>query len=169
MHKTDLNVTIVVGMFAGFMGAVVSHHLVIPNFAVAQEGTQRTKVMEVESLRLVDQAGKIRGAFELAPDGTVGLAMGNKDGVARLRLVVDQKGTAAVDLRDEKNQSHAVLMVNALGSPTLIMQDKSTNSRAVLGETTLLINEAGITAERPAGSLLIFNKDGKVIWRTPER
>ena len=39
--------------------------------------------------------------------------------------------------------------------------------RAVLGSTSLELIKTGTIEKRPESSLVLFDKDGKVIWQTP--
>jgi hypothetical protein len=40
-------------------------------------------------------------------------------------------------------------------------------ARAVLGHTALEATATGTVEQRPASSLVLFDKDGKVIWKVP--
>lgn len=158
---------LVVAMVAGLVGGFVSGRLFAPDLVTAQEAAKRAKVIEAETIRLVEPDGRVRAAFEILPDGTVRYGMVDKQGAVRLSLVVDGDGNARLDLRDTQTKPHATVLVNAQGSPSLIMRDKKTESVALLGEATLPISVAGIAEERPAGSLVLLNKEGRIIWRAP--
>ena len=66
-----------------------------------------------------------------------GLHLGNKDGKLRAMFAVDGNSLVVLDLKNERSESHAVLYVTA------------------------------ITEERPTGSLILLNNEGKVVWRAP--
>jgi len=168
MHKKDYYVALALAVVAGFVGGSMAGRIAAPDPAIAQTAPMRAKIIEAEGFRLVDPAGKIRAVFEIGPDGSVGLHLGNKDGKLRARFAVDGNGLVVLDLKNERSESHAVFYVTAAGSPSLILTDKNGRVGALLGEGALSINrEAGITEERPTGSLILLNKEGKVIWRAP--
>jgi hypothetical protein len=167
MHKSDYYFAFALAMLAGFIGGCMSGRLVSPEPVVAQETARRTRVIDAEAFRLFDQNGRLRAVLEAAPDGSVGFAMGSKDGALRARLGVDARGDAVLDLKDEKAQTRAKLVVSHTGRPTLLLLDRIGRGDAVLGEVIIPISDVGIVEERPAGSLILTNKDGKVVWRMP--
>ena len=154
-------------MVAGLLGGFVSGRLFAPDLVIAQEAAKRVRVIEAETIRLVEPGGNVRAAFEVLPDGTVRFGMVDKLGAVRLSMIVGGDGVARLDLRDTKTKPHATVLVNELGSPSLIMRDKATESVALLGEAVFPVNVAGIDEERPAGSLVLLNKEGRIIWRVP--
>ncbi len=52
------------------------------------------------------------------------------------------------------------------GNPRLTLVDKN-GAKAVLGHTKLKNFQTGVVERRPASSLVLFNKDRKVIWSAP--
>lgn len=52
------------------------------------------------------------------------------------------------------------------GNPRLTLVDKN-GAKAVLGHTKLKNSQTGVVERRPASSLVLFNKDRKVIWSAP--
>lgn len=168
MYGKDHYIVLAFAVIAGFVGGSMAGRIAAPDPVIAQTAPMRAKIIEAEGFRLVDATGKIRAVFELGPDGTVGLHLGDKDGKLRARLAVEGNGTVGLDLKNERSESHAVFNVSAAGSPSLILTGKNGRVGALLGESTLQINsDAGITEERPAGSLILLNKEGKVVWRAP--
>lgn len=167
MPRKDYYVALALAMVAGFIGGCMSGHFFSPEPAGAQEVPRHAKIIEAEGLRLVDQAGKIRAVFEMGPDGSVGLQLGGKDGNLRARFLVDGDGNASLDLKGEKGQSHGTFLVNSAGSPRLVLLDKSGTGGALLGAGNLPLSDVGIVEERPAGSLVLVNREGRTIWRAP--
>jgi hypothetical protein len=167
MPRKDYYVALVLAVVAGFVGGCMSSHFFSPEPVGAQEVSRRAKIIEAEGLRLVDQAGKIRAAFEMGPDGSVGLQLGNKDGKLRARFLVDGNGSTILDLKDEKSQSRGTFLVNSTGDPRLVLIDKSGVGGALIGAGSLPISDVGIIEERPAGSLVLINREGRTIWRAP--
>ncbi len=71
--------------------------------------------------------------------------------------------------RDPHSKSLVLLEVdNDLtdGNPRLTLVDKN-GAKAVLGYTKLKNSQTGVVERRPASSLVLFNKDRKVIWSAP--
>ena len=157
---------LVLTVSAGIVGGMLSGLLLSTELVAAQAILKRPKVIEAQSFRLLDQEGRARAVFETGPDGAVGLAMA-KSGIIRIRFILDANGNAILDLTDEKGKSHATLTVTAAGSPSLSMRDNNNLSEAWLGAVNVPISTAGIAEERPAGSLILMNKDGRVVWRAP--
>jgi hypothetical protein len=53
------------------------------------------------------------------------------------------------------------------GSPALAFFDAEQRRRAVLGVADLQTVTTGATTKTGPSSLVLFDKDGKVIWRAP--
>ncbi len=70
-------------------------------------------------------------------------------------------------LLDRQHKFRAVLELSDDGAPSLEMSDMNGNSRAVLGRGALTTARTGATEQRPESSLVLFDKDGKVIWTAP--
>lgn len=166
MSTKQFRLMLVVTVSAGIVGGMLSSLLLNVELVAAQNVLKRPKVIEAQSFHVVDQEGKVRAILEAAPDGAVGLVMG-KEGIIRVRLVLNTDGSAGLDLTDEKGRSHATLGVSSAGSPSLSIYDKASLSAAFLGEANFPISNAGVTEERPAGSLVLLNKEGKIVWRAP--
>jgi len=72
-----------------------------------------------------------------------------------------------LDLGGPVLSSRILLTTRLKGSPALSLYDVGGKERATLGRTNLVITAAGAKEERPASSLVLFDEDGKVIWRAP--
>ena len=70
------------------------------------------------------------------------------------------------ELEELTDFSRVTLFINEQGSPTLKLTDGN-GASAVLGHTTLETKRTGVTTKRPSSSLVLFNKEGKVIWKAP--
>lgn len=53
------------------------------------------------------------------------------------------------------------------GQPTLRLMDEKGTARAVLGHTKLERKATEVVEQRPTSSLVLFDKNGKVIWQVP--
>lgn len=166
MHKKDYYVALALAIIAGFVGGCVSGRLAVPEPVVAQEAPKRVvRVVEAESFRLVDQTGAVRAILEAGTDGSVGLAMG-RGGVVRTRFGIEANGNAVLELKDEKAQNHAAVSVTPEGRPSLMLVDKSRVGGVLLGEGKLPFGEI-IEVDRPAGSLVLVSKEGRIVWHAP--
>jgi hypothetical protein len=84
----------------------------------------------------------------------------------RLKLAVSPDGTSTIELRDAPGAPLATLSVEG-GAPKLTLTDKQGNTRAVLGHSQLEATKTGAVVQRPASSLVLFDKDGKVLFKAP--
>jgi len=101
------------------------------------------KVVEAERFVLRDTRGKI-----LATLGT------------------EAAGLLALVLSDQNGKTRAGLGVGTSG-PSLVLRDENSKDRAALGHTALEGTATGTVEQRPASSLVLFDRDGKVIWKAP--
>ncbi len=101
------------------------------------------KVVEAERFVLRDTKGKTRGGLGVLADGTTALAF-----------------------YDQNEKVRAVLGVEPAG-PSLVLYGQNSETRAVLGHIGLETKATGTVEQRPASSLVLFDRDGKVIWKAP--
>src|SRR5213594_3015532 len=112
-------------------------------------------------LNLYGDDGKDHATLSLAPDGTTGLIFHDQDGKQRAALGVLPNNASGLSLFDKGGGRRANLALSAEGLPALELEDKG-QPRAVLG--------AGSEGKRKASSpssLLLFDKDGSVIFQAP--
>jgi len=83
------------------------------------------------------------------------------DGAASLSLYPKLSGLA------NYAWPRAALRVSGNGAPSFSLYDDSLRARAVLGPTQLDIGHAGAIERRAVGSLVLFAKDGTVLWKAP--
>jgi len=108
-----------------------------------------------------DQDGKQRAALGVLPNNASGLSLFDKGGGPRAALSVVPDGAPRLELFDAGGGRRANLGLSAEGLPALQLEDKG-QPRAVLG--------AGSEGKRKAStpsSLLLFDKDGSVIFQAP--
>ena len=103
----------------------------------------------------------------LLGDGWPALVLFGKDGEGSASLEVSPLVSAALHLSDRALKNRIQLLVDREGKPSLSLLDSDKKSRAVLGHTELETSRTGTVEQRPASSLVLFDKDGKVIWRAP--
>ena len=70
-------------------------------------------------------------------------------------------------MRDKDEKLRVSLELKEKGEPSLTLYDKAGTPRAILGSTELETIHTGILQKRPASSLALFDKEGKVIWSVP--
>ena len=108
-----------------------------------------------------DRDGKQRAALGVLPNNASGLSLFDKGGSHRVALSVVPDGSPRLELFDAGGTRRADLALSAEGLPALQLEDKG-QPRAVLG--------AGSEGKRKAStpsSLLLFDKDGSVIFQAP--
>ncbi len=118
-------------------------------------------------LELYAQTGPARASLGIL-DGRPALIHRNESGKleATASLSIGWGGVPALMLDDQNGKLRAALSVQANG-PSLDLFDEKENTRAVLGHAALESKTTGIVEQRPASSLVLFDKDGKVIWKAP--
>ncbi len=116
-------------------------------------------------LVLFDQNGKDRAGLVLGADGTPALALLDQNGKRRAVLSTLVDGRPGLLLADQNEKGRLLLGVDTSG-PSLVLRDENQN-RAMLGHAALEGKTAGTVEQRPASSLVLFDKDGTVIWKAP--
>ncbi len=87
----------------------------------------------------------------------------------RASLVADSAGSVFLVLFDRNEKSRANLSVSPDG-PSLVFYDAGGQARMVLGSTTLVashVNEKGVVERAPASSIVMLDRNGKLLFRTP--
>ena len=121
-------------------------------------------------LHFYDEEGKYRAGFSVGA-GAPALTMHDKSG---LRLQIGLMRLTSIDaewptilLIDKKGVQRATLTLDPIGRPHLTLKDDKNNSRAILGYTSLKHTQTVIGGKRPPSSLVLFNERGEVIWKAP--
>jgi len=102
------------------------------------------EVVRARRFEVVDAAGKTRASLCLFPDGSSALRF--HDAAGRVR--------AAMGMTEDS-------------VPALELMDRDGNLRAALGATSLHAVRTDEVRMRPESSLVLFDKDGKVMWKAP--
>lgn len=140
MKKGTLALLLVVSIISGLIGGIASKFIFDGKSAIAQEETS----IQAQDFRLVSKDGKVKAALSISPDtGDPFLIINGKDEKYRLMLNLD---------RD---------------SPQIILRDDKAQTRLVIGTTEITNRLKGTIERRPESSLVMFNKDGKLIWSAP--
>jgi len=93
----------------------------------------------------------------------------DENGKERASLAADRAGSVFLVMFDAAGKTRANISVTPDG-PAVILFDPSGQARTVLGSTTLVpshVNENGIAERAPASSLVLFDKNGKLLYREP--
>jgi len=73
---------------------------------------------------------------------------------------------AGLILSDKHGMDRVIMRVSTNGEASLTLSDEN-RPRAVLGQTDLESKQTGTVEKRPASSLVLFDKEGKAIWKAP--
>ncbi len=142
-------------------------------------------------LRLLHQQnGKGQISLAVKKNGFVALVLGEDSKRPRASLGIAENGAVRLDLfsdkkqvraglwltpetndpnlvfLDDKEQVRAHLKLDKDGGPRLTLGDGK-HDRAVLGVTNLEVTKTGATQQTAPSSLVLFDKEGKVIWQAP--
>jgi len=173
----------VIGITAmGFLGLV---------FLVGAEGSKEAKVIKVRRVEVVDKKGVERGYFgidplsDLAGIEWMGLTLQDEKGYSIASLSLDGNNSPSLYLNSGPSLGFRVIVEKGFprmtliygdgaeaildvhdGTPRLVIKD-SNGASAVLGSTELEVTRTGELRKRPASSLVLFDKDGKVICWAP--
>ena len=118
-------------------------------------------------MTLSDEKGEARAALSLLSDGSPILWLRDEKGKLRATLAVFPDGNPILGLYDEKGKSRATLGLLRDGGPSLTFCDEKGRSRAELGVSSLETIRTGAVEKRAESSLVLFDKDGKVLWAAP--
>jgi hypothetical protein len=93
-------------------------------------------------------------------------------GKTRARVAVLSHGTGepggpVLALSDAAGKTRAIVSLTKDNAPYLGLWDKNGTASAVLGATSLQTIKTEGVRMRPESSLMLFDKDGKVMWKVP--
>jgi hypothetical protein len=90
-------------------------------------------------------------------------------GKERASLVADNAGSVFLVMFDATGKTRANLSVTNDG-PSIVLYDAGSQQRTIIGSTTVVgshVNENGIAEKAPPSSIVMFDKNGKLLWRQP--
>ncbi len=137
-----------------------------------------------------DKAGKVRISIEVSKNDTPRLDLSDKEGKSRAQLIILEDGQpvlrlsdpeekplailattpgggSGLSLWDQREKLRAVLRTSSDGRPGLELRDEDGKLRAALGSTSLQTAQTGEVTQRAESSLVLFDRDGKALWRAP--
>ena len=178
---------------AGFVGGAVANRFLTTQPVFAEKKAKPMKIIEAEKIRRVDREGKIRAELEAdrfalwdkKGNGTniyphyldvyseksfgritpSALILQMKDCSTGLGCHLFDEEFVSILLVDKRRKTRAQLMFGGR-STNLILTDEN-GYRAVLGCTGIFNKRTGTIEKRPASSLILFDKEEKVIWSVP--
>jgi len=136
-----------------------------PQLSFGVKGKSRVELSASDSLthlHLYDMEGKFRTRLSASP----GLSLFDADGKYRMVLSLWEDGAGALHLFDADWKLRAGLTVED-GAPGLNLYDAEGNHRAALGSTSLETVKTGAVTKTAPSSLVLFDKEGKVIFKAP--
>jgi hypothetical protein len=116
------------------------------------------------NLELYDAQKKLRAAIGFKGNSG-GVALFNASGSPVAGLSNDQHGTALTV--SDSGKVRVALGVSGDGSSNLELYDAQKKLRAAIGSTQLEYTQTGATENRTESSIVLFAKDGKVLWGQP--
>ena len=164
-------------------------------YAAGKSPAPVQEIVRAKQFQLVDQAGTVRALLATSKRGDPRLVLSNREGMARALLGVEPDGTPEVVLldrggsqrvllgvdhpvegspqevpellfSDEGHRQRAELSLGLDGAPRLVLSDHSGAKRAVLGASRADAAPGG-AMEASEFSLVLSDKDHKVLWRVP--
>jgi hypothetical protein len=159
-------------------------------YAAGQAKTAAPKVVRAQKFEVVDAQGRVRATLGLLPDGSPSLELTDEQGKTRAQLSLYSDGSPYLGLQDAKLMPHAMLGVRSDGSPylglqdaklktraelsldsggrpSLALSDEQGKTRAAMGTTSPETTHTGATEQNVEFSLVLFDKQGKVLWQAP--
>jgi len=91
----------------------------------------------------------------------------DKSNKVRVKLEIEGDGEPRLALYDGARQPRVAVGTQSDGGPGVVLLDENGRLRAALGSSWLEQRNTGAVEERPDSSLVLFDKDGKVIWQAP--
>jgi len=192
MSKKQYSLIVVLALFGGLVGGVVSSQLLLGQSVHAEKKAKPLKVIEAEEFRVVDKDGRKRAQLMLTDLGFPALILRDKNELIRLHMQLVPRGFPVLWFRDENGllkasltllpggdvfltlgvkesivkENAAEILVGKSGA-NLSLYDKNGKLRTVLGSTTFKERKRGRIIRRPLSSLVLFNEIGDVVLQTP--
>lgn len=147
---------ILMASLAGFMGGLVSHYIFATRSAFAVKAPQYQKVVMAEEFRVVDKEGKILGSF------------GTPSNVQDANAANDEKPAPFPQLRlGQQPGFQIILSAGEAGGSSIIMTDKNSTVRTVIGNTQFWLPMKKVTHKTQVASIVLFDQFARHQWSTP--
>jgi hypothetical protein len=178
MRRREVLLIIALTVVAGVVGGALSNRVFMARTAAAQEAEQQRKVITAEEFRLVDEDGKIRAVLVAGSKGDISINFYDRYDENRATLGLSSEGQpvlklfdqGSLEFADKNGQIRVRVDVAYDGSPSLRLYDEDGRSRAALGCVSLETADTartGSVEKRAESSLVLSDKQGKVMWSAP--
>lgn len=137
-----------------------------PFLGVFSQDRKTSVELEENRLRFFDHADKVRAVLGITPEGIPALALNDPAQKARITLNMGDGASPSLNLYDRAGKLRSILGLDS-EEPALELFDKDGKTRAALGGTELEDPRTGEKQTRAVSSLMLFDKDGKVLWHAP--
>jgi hypothetical protein len=158
MKKKQPLFIILLAMFAGFAGGLISNQIFQTKPAFAKKALIHQKVVIAEEFRVVDKDGKILGSF-----GTPGY-------LSDIFPKIDPSQAPVPQLRlGQESGFQIILSAGTEVGSRIILKDEKNTTRAVIGNTELYIPQIQTqkSHRRQVSSIVLFNHRGGFLWSAP--
>lgn len=156
LHRAGSNGQVQLSANAHFLGLGLYEKAIRVGLAV-QKG--------VPALDLFDENGKSRAAITAPPTGPT-FNLTDSDSKAGFNLWVTALGAGPDFSMYDSGGKLRVDLVAPPGGPSMKLEDENGFS-TIIGSTDLLAPRTGRKESTSAASLVLFGKDGKVLWSAP--
>lgn len=119
------------------------------------------------TVSILSKSGNIRSSLTVLANDTTALHLYDRTEKARAVLAVGADGTPSFSLFGKDKDGSVVLGVDNGGVSGVTLSDRRGIARAVLGSISLETGRTGVVEKRPESSLVLFDKDGKLVWSAP--
>jgi hypothetical protein len=133
------------------------------------------------ALVLSDKSGTLRASLNVTPSGSPSLDLYDRKGKSRIVFGVQEDSRPLLVFYDENEKSRVDLEVRQDGTPALALSNQSGRPKVAMevrkdGRARVALFDelpngparAGVLVEADgSASLILTNKDGKVIWKVP--
>lgn len=150
---TGVSCLTLVGVIAVGLGVFVA-------FGIA---TDDKRSLTTPQLRLQQRLDSITGGLLTAIDDGADMILRSEAGIMKVAAT----RSLYIELTGGNGRPRAVLAVADDGEPYLNLYDADGTLRVTLGRTELRTIRTGATEKRPVGSLVFFDRAGKVVWSAP--
>jgi hypothetical protein len=123
--------------------------------------------VEGSALILGDAQGVPRVELQAFRNGSLGLLLRDAQLRQRVDLGTGVDGSARLVLVDAQQKTRPELDVRPDGSSSLRLLDARWKEGLSLGVTELETIRGGVRERRPESCIVLFDKDGRVLWTAP--
>ena len=119
------------------------------------------------SIHFHDEANRARMSLMTLSDGSSSIHFRDRGERDRIRLGTLSDGSPFISLLDESGGNRIQLLSSSDGSPSISLFDESGKPRTAIGCTGTKVIATGETRTRAESSILLFDKNEKVMWEAP--